>query len=330
MASRRHSSTESEFEIRLRKAARASRATGPQGFLPGNGHVLLVPPAPAPPKLDVALKRQYRRYRKNLRRCQEHFSETAVHDFRVETRRLLSLVRLLDPFLTTGLAARIEVRLKRHLDLFGDLRDAQVQLRIVGRMRRAFSPAAGFYDWLRKQEKRHGQSAARGVRRLKTRRLRAWITDCRRQAARQREKSSPNAVALLLAYGVGRAFERARRCQSQIDPGLPKTIHRTRVAFKSFRYMVEMLADFLPWADARVLARLRRYQTLMGDIQDNEVLMAAAARYLRKCKAGPAATDAFQREFLRRRQALIQRYLRQADQLRRFWPPPGFAVKAVL
>src|SRR2546428_453465 len=52
--------------------------------------------------LDQALRCQWRRYRKALERCQTRSSEKAVHDSRVATRRLLSLVELLQPFLSPG------------------------------------------------------------------------------------------------------------------------------------------------------------------------------------------------------------------------------------
>jgi hypothetical protein len=40
--------------------------------------------------LTGALQAQWKRYRKKLKRCQQKFSEKAVHDSRVETRRLLA------------------------------------------------------------------------------------------------------------------------------------------------------------------------------------------------------------------------------------------------
>src|SRR5262245_46948257 len=53
---------------------------------------------PLPPqglhKLERSLKKHWKWYRRELDHCQIGFSEEAVHDFRVETRRLLSLVEL--------------------------------------------------------------------------------------------------------------------------------------------------------------------------------------------------------------------------------------------
>jgi len=49
--------------------------------------------------LGDSLQVQWRRYRKRLKRCQERFSEEAVHASRVETRRLLATVELLRAFI---------------------------------------------------------------------------------------------------------------------------------------------------------------------------------------------------------------------------------------
>src|SRR5262250_3128577 len=94
--------------------------------------------------LASALKKQWRRYRKALKCCQEKFSPAAVHNSRVDTRRLLSIVGLLSPFLVRGRAGKLQAVLKRRLDIFDDLRDTQVQLLAVGRMRRGFGAAGRF------------------------------------------------------------------------------------------------------------------------------------------------------------------------------------------
>ena len=52
-------------------------------------------PNPLARHLAELLHRVGRRYRKRLARCQKHFSEEAVHELRVETRRALALLDLL-------------------------------------------------------------------------------------------------------------------------------------------------------------------------------------------------------------------------------------------
>src|SRR5664279_6176415 len=102
--------------------------------------------------LGDSLNTQWRRYRKRLRRCQERFSQDAVHDVRVETRRLLSTIELLGAFIPERDIKKVRRALKRHLDTFDQLRDTQVQLGYVGRMTGSFPLAGAFHAWLCKRE----------------------------------------------------------------------------------------------------------------------------------------------------------------------------------
>jgi hypothetical protein len=43
-----------------------------------------------------------RRYRKRLERCRKRYSESAVHELRIDTRRLLTLLDLLDALGSAG------------------------------------------------------------------------------------------------------------------------------------------------------------------------------------------------------------------------------------
>src|SRR5260221_8758584 len=87
--------------------------------------------------LSESLQARWKRYRKRLRQCQRKFSEEAVHDSRIETRRLLSLMELLGWFLGGDHLKKARRILKHHLNTFDELRDTQVQLIFVGRMLRA-------------------------------------------------------------------------------------------------------------------------------------------------------------------------------------------------
>src|ERR1019366_952545 len=125
--------------------------------------------------LGDSLNTQWRRYRKRLKRCQERFSEDAVHDVRVETRRLLSTLELLGAFIPERDVKKVRRTLKRHLDTFDQLRDTQVQLGYVGRMADTFPDACAFYDWLRDRKARFTRTTRKAVKHIKTKRLDRWL-----------------------------------------------------------------------------------------------------------------------------------------------------------
>jgi CHAD domain-containing protein len=271
--------------------------------------------------LGTSLKTQFKRYCKKLKRCQKRFSEKAVHDSRIETRRLLALLALLADVLPATGVKKVEAALKRHLDTFDDLRDTQVQLPAVSKLLRAFPAARPFQKYLLKREKRFTKRTRRNIKRIKTRRLGKWLNACRQDVAAARQRLAPQIAGTLPLHSVERAFARTRHLRARIDPGDPTTIHCTRVAFKRFRYMVETLADYLPAADGKYLAALHHYQTMMGDIQDAEVLLRTFDKYLLKQKLAAKPARRFRQELVHRRQALIRAFLKASGQLLEFWPP---------
>jgi CHAD domain-containing protein len=272
--------------------------------------------------LVAALKKQWKKYRKELKRCQKHFSTEAVHDSRVETRRLLSMIGLLSPFLVPGRAKKTHAFLKRHLDTFDALRDTQVQLEAVAKLKKRFLAAAAFYDYLRKQEKSLLRETRRNTNRIKTKRLGKLITACRKDAQKRRlEVSASNALLWRLLES---RFARTQQLHDEIDAVNPKTIHCTRIAFKQFRYMIEILSQYVVPFDKRLLRAMHRYQTMMGQIQDADVLLSAWGKYLHRIGGRSKSARIFGKELLRARDRLIRLYLNTTDLL------PGFSPEQAL
>ena len=273
--------------------------------------------------LGDSLNAQWRRYRKRLKRCRERFSEDAVHDVRVETRRLLSTIELLGAFIPERDIKKVRRALKRHLDTFDQLRDTQVQLGYVGRMAGTFPDAHAFYDWLRDRKARFTRTTRKAVKHIKTKRLGRCLAAFEKEIRLQRKRISREQAFAIVRRAISQAFARvAQRCR-RVQADDTKTIHRTRIAFKHFRYMVEALAPLLPAVTEDHRRALRGYQCMMGDIQDMEVLLAALDKFVQKEAVNAASARRLKKELVRWRRMLIEIYLNAAGRLRRFWPPPG-------
>jgi CHAD domain-containing protein len=269
--------------------------------------------------LAESLRKQGKRYRRELKRCQKHFSEKAVHESRVATRRLLSTRELLAGFLPAPRLEKAKRALKRHLDIFDELRDTQVQLVIVRKMVHPFPGARPFKAYLLKREQRFAKQTRKAIKRVKSNRLGELIAACRTDIA-ARSRPPTGLAAARLRRSIDRAFARTVQLRGRIVPQDTRTIHCTRVAFKKFRYMVEALADYLPGVDAALLEAMRRYQGLMGQIQDLEVLLLVLDKFLARKKLAQGPAIDLREELANRRQALVQTYLGCADQLLQFWP----------
>ena len=294
----------------------------------GGAGTTVVPAADVLKHLGGSLKKQWRRYRKRLKRCQEHFSEDAVHASRVETRRLLSTIELLGAFIPEHDLQRARRALKHHLEAFGELRDTQVQLVYVGRMAGTFPDAHAFYDWLRDRKARFIRKTRKAVKHIQTKRLGRRLAVFEKEIRRRRKQVTREQALVIVQRAISRAFARVARLCRHVRAGDTQTIHRTRIAFKRFRYMVEALAPLLSEVTPDHRRAMRGYQCMMGDIQDMEVLLAALDKFVQKEGVDTRSARRLKKELVRWRQLLIEIYLNAAGRLRRFWPPPGLRQQA--
>jgi len=282
---------------------------------PGKGML----PVGALSHIERSLKKQWQRYRKELKRCQRKFTEKAVHDSRVAARRLLATIELLESFLRPEIVKEGRQLIKEHLDIFDDLRDTQVQLVAVNSLQATFPATRTFCGWLDKREERFRTQTRNCVKQSRIKPLAEMIAASERQFEKRLKGTRGKAATGLLVRAVERAFRRASQLRARIDRRRTETIHRTRVAFKRFRYMMELLADYWP-ADEKMLAEMQHYQTMMGDIQDAEVLLRSFDKFVRKKNIRSESAIQLREELVRRREWLIKVYMDAAGQLREFWP----------
>jgi CHAD domain-containing protein len=271
--------------------------------------------------LKASLKQRWKRYRRALKRCQHRFSEKSVHASRVETRRMLSLVELLNVFLGQSHIKKTRRILKRHLNAFDPLRDTQVQLLLLAKHRRQFLEAKAFHKMLARREKRCLKTAARRIERIKVGSLQKVFHRLARQLTHVREDATQRTRHRAAVMNAVRdAFVRTLDLQRAMDPGAAETIHRTRIAFKKFRYMVEALQPLFAEITPERVAAMQDFQSMMGEVQDTEVFLARLDKHTRGHEKRAKTLARFRRWLLVRHTAQITYCLEHADRLREFWP----------
>ncbi len=272
--------------------------------------------------LADSLKTLWRRYRKRLKTCRKEFSEEAVHELRVETRRLLALMALLESILPAEPLKKTRRTFRKRLDAFACLRDTQVQLLSVEKLKARFPGARQFHRALARQERRLTARARRKVKHSRLGKLAKRIKALKRQMRQWSDApAARKELAAKVAAAVQDAFARTSRLRQRMDAAHTLTIHRTRVAFKHFRYVVETLQPILPGVTAKQIRNMHAYQAMMGEVQDMEVLLATLRRFAAKGRINPRHVPPLRRELNARRAALIRSCLASADQLYGFWPP---------
>ena len=262
-----------------------------------------------------ALDQRWKNYRAELKRCRAEFSNEAVHDLRTSARRMLAFIQLLNTISPRPRLQKLNRAFKEQLDEFDQLRDTQVILAELSETLHELPQLQEFHSYLQEVEKEL----------LKTLRKKLKVIDLfdvSKRIRRMREslKGEPDSeLRLLVLQAVDEAFLTTRQRQNWITPAAASTIHRVRIAFKAFRYMVEIVHPLVNDFPPENLKRMHEYQSRMGEIQDVEVIMQALTD-------APISLATFDPEPVRRyyercHAEAISAYLEVADQLDTFWRP---------
>jgi CHAD domain-containing protein len=240
----------------------------------------------------------------------------AVHDLRVASRRLQSLLDFLYPVPRPPHLRKLRRRLKQARKVLGELRNQDVLVariaRVLARKRAARREAweAG-HEYVVKLRSKTVERAHRELSRLNLAqvyvRLRQELTAFEEPEASKAEPSSPHSVALSgpvpagapseQPTGSGRETDAAARfatgldelwkdfdvlaAKSRRDPGV---LHPLRIATKRLRYLVEVAAALNVGGSSEALHWLRDLQGKLGDWHDLEVLDATLIDMLARPK----------------------------------------------
>ncbi|HEV2379391.1 MAG TPA: CHAD domain-containing protein [Terriglobia bacterium] len=240
----------------------------------------------------------------------------AVHDLRVASRRLQSLLDFLYPVPRPPHLRKLRGRLKQARKVLGELRNQDVLVariaRVLARKRAARREAweAG-QEYVVKLRSKTVERAHRELSRLNLAqvyvRLRQELTAFEEPEASKAEPSSQHSVALPRPVPAGAPSEHpiasgretdaaarfAKRlgelwkdfdtlaAKSRRDPGV---LHPLRIATKRLRYLVEVAAALNAEGSSRALDWLRDLQGKLGDWHDLEVLDATLIDMLARPK----------------------------------------------
>src|SRR5262249_5592125 len=128
-------------------------------------------PAEPGARLATALRNRLRLYRKQLRLCQEDFSEHTVHQLRVATRRFIAQFVLLGRVVPGAKTEKARKSLKRRLKLLGELRDVHVQRAFIAHQWPKYPELVLVLDSISHEERRLTRALTRKVREFKLRKL---------------------------------------------------------------------------------------------------------------------------------------------------------------
>jgi len=270
--------------------------------------------------LIETLETRWKTYRKVLKVCQKEPKEVAIHDLRIATRRLLAMANMLRGLTPHPRLQKLRRALKNQLDSLDDLRDTQVMLVEVSEVINDLPELARFHEYLTKREKRLLRSTAKAIRTFKLPKVKKRI-DATRKALTEKNDSSEWRNALL--FIVDDAYHSTLRRYHRIEPLEPATIHRVRIAFKEFRYMVEIIYPLIENFPDENFKYMHDFQDAMGDIQDLEVFLSTFENLSKNDTSyDPKRIHEFYKQ---RHTEFINSFVKDMNQINIFWRPSSDA-----
>jgi len=106
---------------------------------------------------------------------------------------------------------------------------------------------------------------------------------------------------------------------ARVDPSNTETIHSMRLAFKRFRYTCEVAHPIINnVVTTQRLEEFHAFQTMMGDIQDVEVLSARLGKWTEKHRKETDMEPVFEELRLDRERKIIT-FMASIGQIHTFW-----------
>lgn len=261
-----------------------------------------------------SLNTRWDKYKAELKTCRREFSEEAVHDFRVAARRLLSSLDLVRAVIQDPGIKKTRQILKDQLDNLDDLRNTQALLADISEIIHETPALQPYQEYLQNKEKKLLRAARIEIKSLK---IASFSKRIRKLHQTIEAFKQPDLDTSMFSV-VDEAYAIINQRYALIDPGQPSTIHRVRLAFKKFRYMIEAIHPILQGFPADHLKRMHDYQAAMGDIQDMEVALQELADFGELAPASydpePARTYYTERHTL-----ALARYIEDKGEVITFW-----------
>jgi len=260
-----------------------------------------------------ALENRWKSYRMELKRCRAEFSNEAVHDLRVATRRMLALIHLLDSLTPRPRLQKLIRVFKEQLDDLDDLRDTQVILAEISEMLHELPQLHDFQKRLQFTEEKSLRVLRKKIKQLESSEVARRI----RKTHETIEAETNSDLRSQVIQAVDDVYLITKQRLGWVDLARSATVHRVRIAFKSFRYMVEIIQPLLKDFPIENLKLMNDYQALMGEVQDAEVFMQTLADFSER--ASFVDLEPVRRYYEHRHADAISAYAKDMHRINTFW-----------
>ena len=272
----------------------------------------------APLLLLVCIDQRWQKYLDAFKLFRKEPTGDSIRKLRVATRQLRTLMQMLEGLHPYKPMQKVVRSFKGQLDDLDRLRDAQVRLALIEADLGEFPALEPFKEYEEKQEAKAVKRARKEFKDIQpgetAKTLVRWV-------GRLDENDLKDMPECLLEP-IDEAYRITCERQGRVNPEDPATIHPVRLAFKKFRYRIEVTQPMLRLFTPGALDCLKTHQGRMGAVQDLRILLQGLEDYARD---HPEADLAPAMEHYRERlgDAVID-FMKHEHLLDDFWRPgPG-------
>jgi len=227
-------------------------------------------------------------------RLKKKGDEEALHDFRVNLRRLRSNLQAYAPYLATAVSQKQRRRIRNLASSTGGGRDAEVQLAwLEERQLDVLIDEAGGVELLREElegqlTSGYGKAITRAPGKFgkldgKLRRRLDDLETTGRASGLNEGLRFSAAIERCLPEYAGQLDAHLSRVHTMADEA---EAHRARIRAKRLRYLLEPIAADVEGVD-ELLESLKGLQDLLGDLRDAQLLSGLVAQLERQVAQGP-------------------------------------------
>jgi CHAD domain-containing protein len=222
-----------------------------------------------------AVRLHWRRSQSELAKFAAHGNGAHAHDLRVALRRLLSALDLAAAF-DTPAPPKLVRRLERTLRSLSPLRDLEVEKRTLQSMAEHATELTDIAAELEHERAALARGLSKKLGRFETAETELGLERTAKKL--ELEALSSQAAKLIVLARVAGAYAKFDHRRRAVSGGDHHALHRARIAFKQYRYVVEAAMPLLAARAARDLVLMKQFQDELGAIQDASVLLATLRR----------------------------------------------------
>src|SRR5260221_1518684 len=226
---------------------------------------------------------------------------------------MLALIQLLNSISPRPRLQKLTRVFKDQLDEFDDLRDTQVILAEISEILHELPQLKDFQKNLQSAEEKLLRTLRKKIKKLEI----SEITKRIRKTHESIEAEANSELEAQIMQAVDDVYLTTKQRYTSVDLARSATIHRVRIAFKSFRYMIEIIYPLLKDFPVEHLRRMNDYQSLMGEIQDAEVFMQTLVDFSEHTSFPDL--EPVRRYYERRHAEAISAYVKERNLLDTFW-----------